>query len=127
MEQHNNTNYGLDSNPFLAVLTSVDGVDLITDSDNGFLVDVTSFSNVDYDMSLESTEYSKESYVNYYNSVIGRGISPVNEKLMGKNLAMHMLPLDDYWIKLSDQVNEFITNTYDGKIKNYPLDWEMLP
>jgi hypothetical protein len=42
---------------------------------------------------------------------------------MGFNIALHSEPLDQEWFTLVQQVNDFVTSTYNGEIKNHPLTW----
>jgi hypothetical protein len=121
---------GIDSNSFIGKISTPDTMGMITDSDDGFCVDVSMDTNAIHWQNTAPPTITQElitHLVNYRQSVLGDGIIDINEFLMGHNVAIHSVPLNDEWLDLAEEINEFITNTYNGEIKNNSLAWEMLP
>jgi len=121
--------WGLDSNPFLGRLATPETIGMIADSDNGYCVDVSTAVDIDAnykDTCSVLTDLSQ--YESFWRGLRGsNGIAPVNESLMGYNVAIHSEPLTQEWIDLAKKADNFVTHIYGGVIKNKPLMWEMLP
>ena len=119
---------GLDSNPFLGNLATPETIGMITDSDDGYVVDVSTATYVRSDYKDEDqtiTVPDPLTFTNYWKNVRGNGVAPVNESLMGYSIAMHSEPLNQEWLDLAKSTDEFVTSVYGGNVKNKELTWRV--
>jgi len=116
----------LDSNPFLGVLASPDNIGMVTDSDDGFCIDVTfdPFSDGNDGVPV-LTDLSQ--ITRCWEGWKGLAVTAVNESLMGYNTAIHSESLNQDWIDLANKANDMVTRSYGGAIANKPLNWSFLP
>ena len=116
--------WGLDSNPFLGNLTTPETIGMVTDSDDGFIVDVsTAVGAINIPDTPARTEPLEILFKTYWRNTRGNGIAPINESLMGFSIAIHSEPLDQEWLDLANIANDFVTRAYDGEIINREIDW----
>jgi len=130
MEQSHHC-WGLDSNPFLSKLTTPEKMGVISDSDDGFCCGIEMDSNIGWLTNTLPTipkfDNIKQRLIDYWHTFDNdRGVSKVNEAEMGFKIALHSEPLDQSWIDLAKQTDDFITDIYGGAIKNKELYWRML-
>lgn len=119
----------LDSNEFLCKLSTPENIGLVADSDDGFLVDVTTDRNAINAQDAIGTNDENLITTNlgaWFRSMRGNAVNSVHESLMGFNVAIHSESLDQEWLDLAERVNELVTNAYEGEVKNKPLTWSML-
>lgn len=116
----------LDSNPFVSKLTTPDTVGMVTDSDDGFCVDVSLDVNDNGNDPLPIlTDLSQITRCRV--GWLGHAVFPVNDSLMGYNIAVHSEPINQEWTELADKANAFVTSIYNNAVNNKPLDWRMQP
>lgn len=117
---------GLDPNPFLTNLATPETTGLITDSDDGFVIDIMPHQG-SANLRNRKQNLVKSNFQEYWDTYRDRGVCPVNETFMQYNVAIHSEPLNDEWLSLAKEADTFVTEVYGGAIKNKPLTWEMLP
>lgn len=115
----------LDSNPFVSKQASTETIGMITDSDDGFCVDISFDRNDNGEDDCPILQDLNQITV-YRQGWLGHAVFPTNESLMGYNIAVHSESLNEEWIKLANSANEFVTKIYEGKIKNKSIDWRMM-
>jgi hypothetical protein len=115
----------LDSSPFLNKLATPDTIGMITDSDDGFCIDL-SFDRNDllFPPPDELPVLADESQITRcWQGWRGNVVTACNESLMGFNTALHSEPLNKEWIDLAKKADDMVTRLYGGAIKNKHLDW----
>jgi len=117
----------LDSDPFLNKLANAEEIFMNTDSDNGFCVGLELYDKTDNGKDDAPILSDMSQITRCRLGWLGGPVTSVNESLMGFNIAVHSESLDQKWIDLAKEADNFITNIYNGNIKNKQLMWEMLP